>query len=166
MVGPGPFFVLALALYVPNPAELGIQLTGVHLHKIDEAPVGVGVRFFLNLTENAALDSEFTRYSEKSSALVGVKTGWRGDRFGLFAKARAGLWHFGGSFFEARLNRQTIPAGDLGGVIEYYPTPRTAVRIDLGDTVLFYGAQSLRGVTGRLGTVHNFQPGLGFSWRF
>ena len=33
------------------------------------------------------------------------------------------------------------------------------IRIDLGDTVLFYGGTAL-------GTVHNFQPGIGFSYRF
>ena len=85
---------------------------------------------------------------------------------GIFAKGRAGLWHFGGSFFDLRLNRKTIPAADLGGVLEYYPSPRTAFRIDLSDTILFYGEQSLLGFTGRLGTVHNFQPGVGFSFRF
>ena len=37
---------------------------------------------------------------------------------------------------------------------------------NLSDTILFYGSQSLLGFTGRLGTVHNFQPGFGFSFRF
>jgi hypothetical protein len=98
--------------------------------------------------------------------MAGVKSGWRGDHIGAFGKARGGLWHFGGSFFDLRLERRTIPAADLGGVLEYYPSPRTAVRIDLGDTILFYGEQSLFGLTGQLGTVHNFQPGFGFSFRF
>jgi hypothetical protein len=43
--------------------------------------------------------------------------------------------------------------------LEYYPSPKTAIRIDLGDTVIFYGGTAL-------GTVHNFQPGIGFSYRF
>jgi hypothetical protein len=172
MFGSGPL-LLAFALYVSNPAELGIQLTGTHLHKLDEAPFGIGARFFLNLKRYIALDSELTHYPANTSgnfgettALAGVKAGWRVDRFGVFGKARGGFWHFGGSFFELRLNRKTIPAVDVGGVLEYYPSPRTAVRIDLGDTILFYGSQSLLGFTGRLGTVHNFQPGLGFSFRF
>ena len=172
MIGPGPL-ALALALYFSGPAELGIQFTGVHLHKLDEAPFGVGARLFLHFTRYAALDSEFTHYPAnpsgnfgESSVMTGVKSGWRGDRMGIFAKGRAGLWHFGGSFFDLRLNRKTIPAADLGGVLEYYPSPRTAFRIDLSDTILFYGEQSLLGFTGRLGTVHNFQPALGFSFRF
>src|SRR5262245_25751104 len=172
MIGSGPV-LLALALYISNPAELGVQLTGVHLHKIDEAPFGIGARFFLNFTRYAALDSEVTHYPANPSgnfgetaAMAGTKAGLRGDRIGVFAKVRGGFWHFGGSFFDRRLNRKTIPAADLGGVLEYYPSPRTAVRIDLGDTILFYGSQSLLGFTGRLGTVHNFQPGLGVSLRF
>lgn len=172
MVGSGPL-VLALILYVSNPVELGIQLTGVHLHKIDEAPFGIGVRFLVNFTEHTSLDAELTHYPANPSGnfgetavLLGLKSGLRFNRIGLFGKARTGLWHFGGSFFDLRLERKTVPAADLGGVLEYYPSSRTAVRIDVGDTILFYGSRSLSGLTGRLGTVHNFQPGLGFSFRF
>jgi hypothetical protein len=153
--------------------ELGIQLTGVHLHKIDEAPFGIGARFLVNFTEHTSLDTELTHYPANPSgnfgetaALLGVKNGIRFDRFGVFGKTRAGLWHFGGGFFDLRLERKTIPAADLGGVLEYYPSPRTTICIDLGDTILFYGAQTLSGLTGRLGTVHNFQPGLGISFSF
>src|SRR5207244_7766256 len=124
MIGPASL-VLLLALNSSNP-ELGIQLTGVHLHKLDEAPFGIGARFFLNFTKFAALDSEFTHYPAnpsgnfgESTAMAGVKSGWRADRLGIFAKARGGWWHFGGSFFDLRLNRKTIPAADLGGVLEW-----------------------------------------------
>jgi hypothetical protein len=171
MIAPAPLLLL-IALSFSN-LELGVQLTGIHLHKLDEAPFGVGARFFLKFAAHTALDTEFTHYPANPSgnfgetaAMAGVKSGWRGDRIGIFGKARGGVWHFGGSFFDLRLNRKTIPASDLGGVLEYYPSPRTAVRIDMGDTILFYGEQSLFGLTGRLGTVHNFQPGLGFSFRF
>ena len=158
--------LLALILYVFNPVELGVQLTGTHLHKIDMAPLGIGARFFLNFTEHTSLDAELTRYSGETSALLGMKSGLRSGRFGMFAKTRVGMWHFGGQLFSRRLSRRTVPAADLGGVLEYYPSSHTTIRIDLGDTILFYGPQSLIGITGRLGTVHNFQPGLGFSFRF
>lgn len=165
MVGSQPA-LFALILYLSNPVELGVQLTGTHLHKIDQAPVGIGGRFFLNFTEHTSLDAELTRYFGETATFLGAKSGLRFDRFGVFGKARVGMWHFGGEFFDFRLQRKTMPAADLGGVIEYYPSARTAIRIDLGDTILFYGSQSLFGITGRLGTVHNFQPGLGFSFRF
>lgn len=158
--------IFALILYLSNPVEVGVQLTGTHLHKIDKAPLGIGGRFFLNFTERTSLDAELTHYGAETATLLGVKSGLRFDHFGVFGKARAGLWRFGGEFFDRRLERKTIPAADLGGVLEYYPSPRTAIRIDLGDTILFYGSQSLLGITGLLGTVHNFQPGIGFSFRF
>jgi len=128
---------------------LGLDVTGTHLHKIDEAPVGAGARFLFNLASGIALDAEVTRYPGKTSLLFGTKTGVRLARFGVFGKSRLGLWHFRRSYF----------AADLGGVLEYYPSSHTAVRIDIGDTVIFYGGAPL-------GTVHNFQPGVGFSYRF
>jgi hypothetical protein len=130
-------------------SEIGVGVTGTHLHKIDEAPVGISGRFFFNFSRGAALDAEITRYSGKTSVLLGIKSGKRFNRFGLFGKGRTGLWRFDRAYF----------AADVGGILEYYPSPRTAVRIDLGDTILFYGGTAL-------GTVHNFQPGLGVSYRF
>jgi len=97
----------------------------------------------------SALDAELTQYPGKTSALLGLKSGVRLDRFGFFGKARAGMWHFNRAYF----------AADLGGVLEYYPSPHAAVRVDIGDTILFYGGTAL-------GTVHNFQPGIGMSYRF
>lgn len=129
--------------------ELGVDLTGTHLHKIDRAPVGPGGRVLLNFTRGLALDTEVTRYSGKTSLLTGIKSGWRFDRFGAFGKARFGMWRFSQTYF----------ATDLGGVLEYYPSRHTTIRIDIGDSILFYGGTAL-------GTVHNFQPGVGFSYRF
>jgi hypothetical protein len=129
--------------------ELGAGVTGTHLHKIDQAPVGVGGRLFWNFSREAALDAEVTRYPGKTSVLAGAKLGLRRERFGVFGKTRAGIWHFSRSY----------TAVDVGGVVEYYPSPRTAIRIDAGDTILYYGGPAL-------GTVHNFQPGIGFSYRF
>jgi len=133
----------------PGRVELGLQVTGVHLHKIDITPVGIGARFFLNFTDSAALDAEVTHYSGESSAFVGLKSGYRWNRAGAFGKARRGVWHLTQNHF----------AIDIGGVLEFYPSRRVAIRIDGGDAILFYGS-------GPLGTVHNFQPGLGVSYRF
>jgi hypothetical protein len=129
--------------------ELGVDITGTHLHKIDQAPTGAGARFLFNFSRNFAFDTEVMGYPGKMSSLFGAKEGFRGNRFGVFGKSRVGLWYMTRSYF----------ATDLGGVIEYYPSPHTAIRIDIGDTIIFYGGT-------RLGTVHNFQPGIGFSYRF
>lgn len=143
---------LAAMLLLVKPVEVGIQITGTHLHKIDEAPIGIGGRFFLNFTNAVAVDAELTKYRTKTSVLAGLKAGWRAKRVGVFGKGRTGLWHFDDSLGSVR-------AMDMGGVLEYYPSTRTTIRIDLGDTMLFYRPA-------RLGTVHNFQPGLGMSFRF
>ena len=138
-----------LCLLCSSQLELGLVVTGTHLHKIDQAPVGVGGRVLLNFTRNIAFDGEITRYPGKTSALGGIKSGLRQDRFGVFGKARAGMWWFNSNYV----------AIDIGGVVEYYPSRHTTIRIDAGDTILFYGGTAL-------GTVHNFQPGIGFSYRF
>lgn len=111
--------------------EIGVGITGAHPHKIDEAPAGVSGRVFLNFTRNTALDAEVTKYPGRTSALAGLKSGVLFDRFGVFGKARVGMWHFDQTYFAA----------------------------DIGDTILFYGG-------GALGAVRNFQPGIGFSYRF
>jgi len=69
---------------------------------------------------------------------------------------------------------KTKPAFDLGGVAEYYPTDRTAVRVDFGDTIIPYGSITLlpfapeipTPIRVRAGTTHNFQFSAGFSFRF
>src|SRR5262245_19324693 len=141
--------------------EAGIQLTGTHLHKLDEAPLGIGGRLFFDFAESTSIDAEITYFTNvgAASALAGIKSGFRSNRFGAFGKTRAGIWHFDRAFFDPRLDRKTLFTMDLGGILEYYPSRRTTVRIDLGDTVIFYRAP-------RLGTVHNFQPGVGLSFRF
>ena len=143
------------------PIELGVQLTGTHLHKLDQTPLGIGGRAFFEFARGTSSDAEITYFSNLgvTSALFGIKSGLRSNRFGLFGKTRAGIWHFSGAYFDARLHRKNFFTLDLGGILEYYPSRRTTVRIDLGDTVIFYQSE-------RLGTVHNFQPGLGFGFRF
>ena len=138
--------LLCVLLWLP---EIGVGVTGTHLHKIDEAPVGIAGRLFVNFTRSTALDAEVTRYRGKTSVLVGIKTGKRFERFGVFAKGRLGGWYF----------RRAYLAADLGGVLEYSLSKHTVIRIDAGDTILFYGGTAL-------GTVHNFQPGIGFGYRF
>lgn len=155
--------------------EAGIQFTGLHLHKIDESPLGVGARFHYNLTRLLAADAELTHYPEnpagnfgETGALIGVRAGARFGRIGVFAKARSGVIHFGGAYFEARPNRRTRMMADLGGIFEYYPSRRTFIRLEAADAVIYYGSAVLfdRPNPDALGTVHNFQPGFGFGVRF
>jgi hypothetical protein len=130
--------------------ELAVQLTGVHLHKTHESPFGVGGRFHYNLSALVAADMELTYYPENSSgnfgetgALVGVRAGKRFDRVGFFGKVRPGVMHFGGNYFNSRLDQETHLVFDVGGVFEYYPSRRTFMRIDVGDTVIHFGGFSI-----------------------
>jgi hypothetical protein len=116
-----------------------------------------------------------------TQGLFGVKAGVEGNRFGLFGKLRPGLIHFntgscqGGVMIDGRcfgilipgdacrdangnivpcaqsLNGKTRFALDLGGAIEFYPTRRFFIRLDLGDTLI---RNSRPGQTS-----HNFQLG-------
>ena len=89
------------------PIELGVQLTGTHLHKLDQTPLGIGGRSFFEFARGTSSDAEITYFSNLgvTSALFGIKSGLRSNRFGLFGKTRAGIWHFSGAYFDARLHR-------------------------------------------------------------
>lgn len=148
--------------------EAAAQFTGVHLHKIDEAPLGIGARIHYTFLPHFAADLELTKYPRNTAALFGVRAGKRFRRVGIFLKARAGVIHFGGGYFEQRLDHRTRQVADIGGVIEFYPSARTFLRIDEGDTIIYYGAARLynRPNPDALGTVHNYQPGFGIGFRF
>jgi hypothetical protein len=155
--------------------EVGVQFSGMHLHKIDEAPVGVGVRFGYVVTPILTADAELTHCPENSSgnfgetfALAGGRIGKSFERVGIFGKLRGGVIHFGGDYFTQRLDRTTRSMLDAGGVFEYYPNRRIILRIDLSSAVIYYGDARLfnRPDPDALGTVHNFLPGFGVAVRF
>jgi hypothetical protein len=162
---------------------------------------GFGGRFAFNLSDSVALESEVNYFPTSdgiSTALggrvmqaqFGVKAGHRFHRFGFFGKARPGLvsvshafklvgttpfTFFGRQFqlgvFES--GRRSLFSMDLGGVLEMYPTRRTVLRFDAGDTIIHYGARSVEGfsvstsiVTSPPETRHNFQFSTGFGFRF
>jgi hypothetical protein len=162
---------------------------------------GFGGRFGFNLWDSVALESEvnyFPTDDEVSTTLVGhitqgqfgVKAGHRFRRFGLFGKARPGLVSFSRALklvgvtsfaFDGRRfpmgifenGRRNFFSMDLGGVLELYPSRRTLVRFDAGDTVIKYGSRSVLGfiasqsiVTSPPETRHNFQFSTGFGFRF
>lgn len=173
-----------------------------------KAEPGFGARIGYHLTRNFALEAEgnfFPREREfaggrKSQAHFGVKAGKRFERVGIFAKARPGFVHFSEGDFQDRPNGGCItlifppPIGcfeargrahfafDAGGVFEYYPSPRTIIRFDAGDTVIRLGERRVPivvnsdpvtgapvrvvAVTAPSETTHNFQGSIGFGYRF
>jgi hypothetical protein len=114
----------------------------------------------------------------------GVKAGKRSDRVGIFAKARPGFVGFTQvnqlvdstqpiTFTNFRAERETYFSMDVGGVVEFYPSRNTVIRIDAGDTIIRYGTFRTFGfsltqpvVERAPETRHNFQLVTGFGFRF
>ena len=127
--------------------------------------------------------------SSAVEALFGAKVGYRTRRFGVFAKVRPGLISagnaqlatgflphipgFGPNPFD-RFGRLTEKALDFGGVVEYYPAKHWAVRVDVGDTLIFEEGFVFQvgfpgGITSSKiggGTTSHFQLSTGVHFRF
>jgi len=161
--------------------------------------VGVGGRFDYNLKPYLALEAElnffprdFRKFTTNFTGgrmiegLFGVKAGIRRKRFGVFGKFRPGFESSSGAEIAHFLNgngpdprnpfgfervRATQLALDVGGVFEWYPTRRTIVRFDAGDTIVRYpGIQFIQFPQGIpiLETIytHKAQFSVGFGFRF
>jgi hypothetical protein len=180
--------------------EVGVQYTSLSINlpgfRGTENAVGVGGRVTYNLTDYFAVEAEgnllpsdtFPDYATGGASQqvqAGVKVGKRWRRFGLFAKARPGFVSFGetrtptlrqtglNAFFDFERERKTHFSMDVGGVLEFYPTRRTLVRFDAGDTIIRFGEHDeflpTPGPTAAIGSVpsetrHSFQftAGVGF----
>ncbi|HJQ34295.1 MAG TPA: outer membrane beta-barrel protein [Pyrinomonadaceae bacterium] len=139
--------------------------------------------------ERALTDNDHFTGGRKTQVLFGAKVGRSYERFGFFVKARPGYVHFSAgdlrlagvcvalfppplSCFERR-GRADF-AFDLGGVLELYPSARTLVRVDAGDTLMLTRAHNVPVTTTVSTTVvevparttHNFQGSVGFGFRF
>ena len=171
----------AFAQQTDGRFEAGVQFTVAKLHWVDEIPGGFGGRFTWDLLQkkNFVLSPEvevnyfpqnrFGRFGE-TELLTGIKAGARIEKFGLFAKARPGLVHFGGDTFRQIYgDTSTNFALDVGGVFEYYPSSRISLRVDMGDTMVYSPQplyRTIPGVVGPTGNFHNFQTQFGIGFRF
>jgi hypothetical protein len=162
---------------------------------------GGGVRFTFNLNRSIAFETAgyfFPRHCDFcqkggniSEVVAGVKIGKRFEKWGIFAKARPGVVSFSRGEFEAflvsptgpidfKVNRVTAFATDLGGVLEFYPSPRIVTRFDAGDTMVRFGKRTINGIsfnpatqefqlfpfTVPARTTHNFQFSASVGFRF
>jgi hypothetical protein len=161
--------------------------------------VGIGGRITYNFNRYIAAEGElnfFPRDYRKvisnftggrlTQGLFGGKFGFTKRRFGLFGKVRPGfessghaeIPHFLQGDGPDRNNpfgfekiRATQFALDVGGVFEWYPSRRTILRFDVGDTIVRYpnilfthfpdGATTVRSVYS-----HRPQFSAGFALRF
>ena len=168
---------------------------------------GFGGRFTYNINETFALEGVGNFFPRRCpgcgrvgdnsgnilQGLGGVKIGKRFGHWGIFGKARAGVTSFsqghgrwvvtnpGSTFpFDFQFSRTNNFSGELGGILEFYPTKRLVTRFEAGDTLIHYkeretnflvfdpvtNAPSL--IPFRIGsdTRHNFQFSAGIGWRF
>ena len=173
--------------------ELGAQFPLIRLSEFDTTDPGVGGRMTYNLSRHVALEGEINFFPRdrfhsgrlfsrrRIEGLFGLKSGIRSDKIGLFGKARPGFMRFNESrepiaciaIFPTPL-ACVIAAGktefalDLGGVVEFYPSRRSVVRFDLGDTLVRFGEFARRS-SGRVSDgfiTHNLQFNAGVAFRF
>jgi hypothetical protein len=177
--------------------EIGGQFTSIGLEGFGDAVKGIGGRVGYNFNDHLALDAEANffpethlgnnQFGQKAQGFIGVKAGERTKWIGVFAKVRPGVMSIGeltsgfdctsrSSFTECRPNHNQF-ALDAGGVVELYPTARSIIRVDVGDTIVrVKTAAGLPGLTplpGFGGTAqsstkftNNLQASIGFGYRF
>jgi hypothetical protein len=163
--------------------------------KFDKTNAGFGGRVSYNLTRMVAVEGEINFFpgedeeegGQKFQGLAGVKAGARNERIGLFAKARPGVVRFSrltdcpnAQISECGRHAKTEFALDLGAVVELYPSRRSFVRFDFGDTLIFNSERVLITIVPGPGgsgtesartffsgeTTHNFQFSVGVGIRF
>lgn len=113
--------------------------------------------------------------------LFGLKGGIRRDRLGLFGKLRPGFarssnvvtgFASSGASVQETLGTYRTFAVDFGGVIEVYTTKRQLIRIDVGDTHLYYHTTFIHNPDGSVTTLpggtrqHSIQTSISYAWRF
>ena len=115
----------------------------------------------------------------KMQLLAGPKAGFRGKKFGVFGKARLGLIRIDrydavvlvgppdDGFFVLSEQRNGVGFlnADIGGVFEYYPSKRTVIRVDVGDSIIHYRKLPPKELNPSI-TNHNLQTSIGFGFRF
>lgn len=160
---------------------------------------GIGVRMTYNFNKHIAADGAVNFFPDSHTDSIfprarpegkiyqgqfGVKAGKRFEKVGVFAKARPGFTGFTEvnelvnpadpfQFDSFKPRRETYFSLDVGGVVEFYPSRNTVVRIDAGDTIIRYGTFRVAGfvltqpvVERPPLTKHNFQLVTGFGFRF
>jgi len=112
--------------------------------------------------------------------LFGLKGGIRRNHFGIFGKVRPGFNSYSAALTGVNSNqasssytygRSTNFVLDLGGIVEFYPRERDTLRIEIGDTHLFFGTRDVN-FDGSIEPVgggkmqHSIQLMIGYGWRF
>jgi hypothetical protein len=160
--------------------EVGAQFSVLHLRDLGVTDVGVGGRVTYNLNEYISVEGEADFFPKdnqdlggsgrKTEGFFGGLLGYRSSGFAIYAKIRPGFIHFSRDPFAAPVS-STDFAVDIGGVFEFYPSRRSVVRFDIGDTAIRFGSQTVLPTPfGPVATgsfwSHNLQFNAGVGVRF
>jgi opacity protein-like surface antigen len=109
--------------------------------------------------------------------LFGLKGGIRRNHFGIFGKVRPGFNSYSQALSaisqtgQESFDRSTNFVLDLGGIVEFYPGERGTLRLEAGDTHIYFSTRDVNfGGTivpaggGKL--QHSIQFIVGYGWRF
>ncbi len=163
------FATVTVAQSKKDKVEIGVQTTSLTLFDPDfggdHTRPGVGGRITYNFNRSLAAEAEINYLPQRQAdfspdddliqAQFGVKLGKRFDNFGLFAKVRPGFLTVDQGFslrdsvvvvngvpdFVPKFERTFTFTLDAGGVLEWYPSRRTVVRFEAGDTIIRHPAQ-------------------------
>jgi len=110
--------------------------------------------------------------------LVGLKGGIRRNHLGFFGKVRPGFHSYSQALASITSSpesfsyeRSTNFVLDLGGIVEFYPKEHSTIRIEAGDTHLYFGTRNVN-VDGTIEPApggkmqHSIQVIVGYGWRF
>lgn len=114
------------------------------------------------------------RAGDEHEMVFGPRIGIRKNKFGAFGKIRPGFIRLDRfevvqavgtptNFFvlSSSRNGTSFFNVDVGGVFGYYPSRRTIVRFDVGDTIIRYNAQEPKDINPNI-TRHDLQVSAGF----
>ena len=157
----------AWAQTVP-PFEAGAQVVTVASGEFDTTDVGFGGRFGWKVSPLVGVEAEMSFFpgnldngasdfsASRVEGLFGVTVGPVLGRIRPFAKARPGFVSFSeasGPLICIAIFPPTLPcamgggdtlfAFDLGGGVEFFPTERTFIRLDLGDRLIRYNGPAI-----------------------
>ena len=109
--------------------------------------------------------------------LFGLKGGIRRNHFGIFGKVRPGFNSYSQALSgvsqtgQESFDRSTNFVLDLGGIVEFYPGEHGTLRLEAGDTHIYFNTRDINvgGVTFLAGggkLQHSIQFIVGYGWRF
>ena len=109
--------------------------------------------------------------------LFGLKGGIRRNHFGIFGKVRPGFNSYSDALSaisatgQESFSRSTNFVLDLGGIVEFYPAEHGTLRLEAGDTHIYFNTRDIN----FSGTIvpagggklqHTIQFIVGYGWRF